>query len=44
MDDSTNLPMEDNNWSFVSEVTDSENFVWHVEFDLGTHIETWAGG
>lgn len=44
MDDSTNRPIQDNSWSIVLDVSESEDFCWHVEFELGIHIEAWAGG
>ena len=44
MDDETNQPLENNHWSFVLGVSESEDFGWHVEFNGVVHEETWAGG
>lgn len=44
MDDEADRPWENNRWSFVLGVTESEDFGWHVEFEGKTHVETWAGG
>lgn len=44
IDYETKRPWENNKWSVVVGVTESEDFGWHIEFEGTELIEAWAEG